>query len=128
MPHKAGDRGTTDRRDAGPLARLARSGALPVVSGPPGAEAALRALPRARAAARSEGKDAQGRLNAGLRRPVSRSIGRAHWGPAHLRWLAEVVCPPPAPPIVFQAEGRAVTAHAARRQRLAQELHEHGHA
>jgi hypothetical protein len=31
MPQKPGDRVTTDRRDAGPLARRARSGALPAV-------------------------------------------------------------------------------------------------
>lgn len=48
MPQKAGDRVNTDRRDAGPLARLARAGALPPVEGPPGEAEALRDLPRAR--------------------------------------------------------------------------------
>src|SRR5262245_8037999 len=38
-----------------------------------------------------------------LRRHDSRSTGRATWGPAHLRWLREVVCPTPAQHIVFQA-------------------------
>jgi hypothetical protein len=32
-----------------------------------------------------------------------RYTGSATWGPAHLRWLSEVVCPTPAQPIVFQA-------------------------
>src|SRR5262249_2988218 len=36
LPTNAGDRVTTDRRDAVPLARLARSGARPVGSGPTG--------------------------------------------------------------------------------------------
>jgi len=56
------------------------------------------------------------------------SRGRAHWGPAHLRWLSEGVCPTPAQPIVFQAYVRAVHAHTARLGRLAQELQEQGKA
>jgi transposase len=47
---------------------------------------------------------------------------RMPWSPAHLRWRREVVCPPPAPQIVFQAYVRAVTEHTARRERLEQEL------
>jgi transposase len=54
-----------------------------------------------------------------------RYTGRANWSPAHLRWLSEVVCPTPAPHIVFQEYVRAVTEHTARLQRLDQELQEH---
>jgi transposase len=36
-----------------------------------------------------------------------------------VRWLAAVLCPTPAQPIVFQASVRAVVAHDARLQRLA---------
>jgi transposase len=43
-PQKAGERVKTDRRDTGPLARLARSGALTAVYVPKGAEEAIRAL------------------------------------------------------------------------------------
>jgi transposase len=53
-----------------------------------------------------------------------RYTGRATWSPAHLRWLAEVVCPTPAQQLVCQAYVRAVTEHTERRQRLEQELHE----
>jgi transposase len=42
-------------------------------------------------------------------------------GPAHLRWLAEVVCATPAPQLVFQAYVRAVHEHTERLQRFAQE-------
>jgi transposase len=49
--------------------------------------------------------------------------GQANWSPAHLRWLAEVVCPTPAHQIVFQEDSRAVTEHTARLQRLEQALH-----
>jgi transposase len=59
-----------------------------------------------------------------LRRQDIRYTGRATWGPAHLRWLSEVVCPTPAPQIVFQEYVRAVTEHTERLQRLAQALHE----
>jgi transposase len=52
-------------------------------------------------------------------------VGRANWGPAHLRWLSEVVCPTPAQHIVFQAYVRAVQEHTERLQRLEQERHEH---
>jgi transposase len=48
MPKKAGDRIKTDRRDAMPLARLARSGELTAVSVPQVEDEAMRALSRAR--------------------------------------------------------------------------------
>jgi transposase len=118
MPQKPGDRITTDRRDAGPLARLARSGALPAVSVPPGAEAALRDRTRAREEAISALPDATVRLKACLLRPDIRSVGRANGGPAHLRWLADVVCPTPVQHIVLQDDVRAVSEPHERLHRL----------
>jgi transposase len=53
--------------------------------------------------------------------------GQATWGPAHLRWLSEVVCATPAQQIVFQAYVRAVNEHTERLQRLEQALHEQVH-
>ena len=103
IPTKAGDRVKTDRRDAVPLARLARSGALPAVSGPQVAEEAMRDLPRARDDARSDRKEAQCRRTAFVRRHDRRYTGRAPWTPAHLRGLSAVVCPTPAQHIVVQA-------------------------
>jgi transposase len=100
---KPGARVKTDRRDALPRARRARAGDLTAVSGPTVADEAMRALTRARADAISALKDAKLRLKAFLLRHASRYVGRAHGGPAHLRWLSEVVCPTPAPQIVFQA-------------------------
>ena len=124
-PTQPGDRGKTDRRDAVPLARLARSGALTAVYVPPVAEEAMRDLTRAREDARSDGKDATFRLKACLLRHDIRSTGRAHGGPAHLRWLSELVCPSPAQHLVLHADVRAGPEHTARLQRLDQELHEH---
>jgi hypothetical protein len=123
MPNKAGDRVKTARRDAVPLARLMRSGALTPVSAPTAEEEARRDRTRARAAARRDLTAAKCRLKAFLLRHDSRSAGQAHRGPAHLRGLAGVGCPTPAPQIVFQADGRAVNAHTARLQRGAQERH-----
>jgi hypothetical protein len=45
-------------------------------------------------------------------------VGRAHWGPPHLRGLAAVVCPTPAQPIVCQESVRAVQEQSERLQRL----------
>jgi len=57
-----------------------------------------------------------------VRRHDIRYTGRATWGPAPRRWLAEVVWATPAQQIVFQAYVRAVHEHTARLQRLEQEL------
>ncbi len=62
-----------------------------------------------------------------LLRHDMRYTGRATWGPAHLRWLSEVVCATPAQQIVFQEYVRAVNEHTERLQRLAQELQEQVH-
>jgi transposase len=125
IPKKAGDRVKTDRRDAVQLARLARSGDLTVVYVPTVEDEAIRDLTRAREDTLSDLKDAKFRLKAFLLRHDIRYTGRANWGPAHLRWLAEVVCPTPAQQIVFQEYVRAVNEHTERRQRLEQALQDH---
>jgi transposase len=124
IPQKAGDRVKTDRRDAVQLARLMRSGDLPPVDVPAVADDALRDLSRGREDTRHDLKTAKFRLKAFLLRQDIRYPGRATWGPAHLRWLSEVVGPTPAQHIVFQADVRAVTAHTDRLPRLDQALHE----
>src|ERR671923_2502541 len=125
IPKKPGDRVNTDRRDAMQLARLARSGDLTVVYVPKVEDEAIRDLTRAREDTLSDLKDAKFRLKAFLLRHDIRYVGRANWGPAHLRWLSEVVCPTPAQQIVFQEYIRAVQEHTERLQRLEQELQEH---
>jgi transposase len=125
IPKKAGDRVTTDRRDAVQLARRARSGDLTAVDGPKVEDEAIRDLSRAREDTLSDLKDAKFRLKAFVLRHDIRYVGRANWNPAHLRWLSEVVCPTPAQHIVFQEYIRAVTEHTERLQRLEQELHDH---
>jgi transposase len=90
MPQKAGDRVTTDRRDARPLARRRRSGDLTPVSVPARDAAALRDLRRARADTLRALTAATRRRQALVRRHVSRSPGRAPWRPAHRRWRSEV--------------------------------------
>jgi transposase len=124
IPKKAGDRVKTDRRDAVPLARLMRSGDLTPVDVPAVADEAIRDLSRAREDTLHDLKTAKFRLKAFLLRHDLRYTGRATWGPAHLRWLSEVVCPTPAQHIVFQEDVRAVTEHTERLQRLDQALHE----
>ena len=127
VPKKAGDRVKTDRRDATQLARLMRSGDLTPVYVPAVEDEAIRDLARAREDAIRDRKAAKNRLKAFLLRQDIRYEGRATWGPAHLRWLAEVVCPTPAQQIVFQEYVRAVSEHQERLQRLETELREQVH-
>jgi transposase len=124
IPKKAGDRVKTDRRDAVQLARLMRSGDLTPVYVPKVEDEAIRDLTRAREDALQDLKAAKFRLKAFLLRQDIRYTGCATWGPAHLRWLAEVVCPTPAQQIVFQEYVRAVNEHRERLGRLEQELHD----
>jgi transposase len=122
IPKKSGDRVKTNRRDAVQLARLARSGDLTLVAVPNVEDEAIRDLTRAREDTISDLKDAKFRLKAFLLRQDIRYAGRANWGPAHLRWLAEVVCPTAAQQIVFQEYVCAITEYTERLQRLEQEL------
>ncbi len=124
IPRKPGDRVKTDRRDALTLARLMRSGDLTSIYVPQVQDEAIRDLSRAREDALEDLKTAKHRLKAFLLRQDIRYEGRATWTPAHLRWLADVVCPTPAQQIVFQEYLRAVTEQQERRGRLESELHE----
>jgi transposase len=122
IPKKAGDRVKTDRRDAVQLARLLRSGDLTPIYVPTVEDEAIRDVVRAREDALKDLKVAKVRLKAFLLRQDIRYAGRATWGPAHLRWLADVVCPTPAQPSVFQEYVRAVSEQTERLQRLEAEL------
>jgi transposase len=86
----------------------------------------MRDLARAREDPLGALQSAKCRLNAFWLRHDIHYTGRATWGPAPLRGLSEVVCPPPAQPIVFQADVRARHAHTARLQRLHQARHDQG--
>jgi transposase len=124
IPKQAGDRVNADRRDAMQLARLMRSGDLTPVHVPAVDDEASRDLSRAREDTLRDLKAATWRLKAFWLRHEIRSTGRAHGGPAHLRWLSEVVCPTPAQQLVFQEYVQTVTEQTARLQRLEQALHE----
>jgi transposase len=124
IPKKAGDRVKTDRRDAVQLARLMRAGDLTPVYVPDLEDEAIRDVTRAREDAIRDLKAAKRRLKAFLLRQDIRYEDRATWGPAHLRWLSEVVCPTPAQQIVFQEYVRAVSEHHDRLQHLEAALHD----
>ncbi len=122
IPKKPGDRVKTDRRDAIQLARLLRSGDLHSVYVPSVEDEALRDLSRAREAAVVTLKAAKFRLKSFLLRLGLHYTGRADWNDAHLRYLAEVVCPTPAQQIVFQESLRAVGEQVERLKRIETEL------
>jgi transposase len=91
IPTKAGDRVTTDRRDAVHLARLLRAGDLTPVDVPQVEDEAIRDLSRAREDAIQDLKAAKFRLNAFLLRYDIRYTGRGHLGgqptcAGSLRW------------------------------------------
>jgi transposase len=124
IPRKAGDRVKTDRRDAAQLARLMRLGDLTPVYVPEVEDEAIRDLSRAREDAIGDLKAAKYRLKAFLLRQDIRYEGKASWGPAHLRWLAEVVCPTATQQIVFQEYVWAVNEDHERLERIETELRE----
>src|SRR5262245_47475479 len=111
VPKNAGDRVKTDRRDAIQLARLMRSGDLTPVDVPAVEDEAIRTLALPLEDATRDRKAAKNRRKAFLLRQNIRYEGRATWGPAHLRWLAEVVSFTPAQQMVFQEYVRAVSEH-----------------
>jgi transposase len=124
MPQNAGDRLNTDRRDAGPLARLMCSGDLTPVEVPAVEDDAIRELSRARDDALCDLKAAKFRLKAVLLRQDIRDTGRATWGPAHWRWRSAVVGATPAQQLVFQEDVRAVNEPTERLHRLEPALEE----
>lgn len=125
IPKKPGDKVKTDRRDAAQLARLHRAGELTAIHIPGVEDEAIRDLSRAREDAMRDLKASKYRLKAFLLRQDIRYEGRASWSPAHLRWLARVVCPTPAQQIVFQEYLRSITEQTQRVERLDQQLREH---
>jgi transposase len=124
IPRKPGDRVKTDRRDAMALARSMRSGDLTSIYVPAVDDEAIRDVSRGREDALRDLKATKHRLKAFLLRQDIRYEGRATWSAAHLRWLAEVVCPTPAQQIVFQEYVRAVIEQTERLRRLESALYE----
>lgn len=100
------------------------SGDLTPVDVPTVEDEAIRDLTRARDDALRDLTSAKFRLKAFLLRQDIRYTGQATWGPAHRRWLSDVVWATPAPQMVFQAYVRAVHEHTERLQRLEQALHD----
>ena len=124
IPKKPGDRVKTDRRDARQLAERLRGGDLTSVYVPRVEDEAIRDLTRAREDARRDLNSARFRLKGFLLRHDIRYTGRASWGPAHLRWLAKVVCATPVQQIVFQEYVRTVSERQERLDRIDTELQE----
>ena len=124
IPRKAGERVKTDRRDALALARLLRARDLTAVYVPELTDEAIRDLCRAREDALGDLLSARRRLKSFLLRHDIRYDAKADWGPAHLRWLAEVRCPTPAQQMVFQEYVHMVTQQCERIARFEAELHE----
>jgi transposase len=117
IPKKPGDRVKTDRRDAVQLARLLRFGDLIPVSVPEVEDETIHDLAHAREDALRDRTAAKNRLKACLLRQDLRYEGWATWGPAPLRWLAEGVCPTPAPCLHLGHGSSALRPHSGSRSR-----------
>jgi transposase len=122
IPRRPGDRVKTDKRDAITLARLLRAGDVTPVYVPAAADEAIRDLARAREDALRDLNAARYRLKALLLRNDIRYAGRANWTAEHVRFLARVVLPTPAPQIVVQEYVRTVTERTDLLRRLESEL------
>lgn len=101
-PKKSGDRVKTDKRDSISLARLHRAGELTEIHVPDREDEAMRDLVRAREDIIYARTKAKSQLAAFLLRNGHKYYGKANWGKAHLRWLAELRMIHPAQQVTFQ--------------------------
>jgi len=110
IPHKAGERVKTDRRDARKLAEYLRAGLLTEVQQPTVEDEARRELWRARAAAKDDEKRARQRLSKFLLRQGRRfTEGKQAWTGKYMRWLERQRFEPAWLQTTFDALLRALT-------------------
>ena len=117
-PKGSGDKIKTDRRDARMLARLHRAGELTAVHVPDERDEAIRDLCRARTDAVNDLRSGRHQLKAFLLRNGYRYGEKTAWGPAHMRYLRELVLPHPAMKIVLEEYLQCIAAAAERIERL----------
>jgi len=122
IPKRSGDRVKTDKRDAVKLARLLRAGELTAVYVPEPADEAIRDLCRARTDAVDDIKRSKQRLKSFLLRAGYRYQGKAIWGPAHLRYLRELVLAHPAQKIILEDYLVAIAAARERSERCEENM------
>ena len=89
-PRRAGDRVKTDRRDAGKLTRLYRSGELTLIAVPDAKQEAVRDLVRAREAVGRDLLSARHQLTKLLLRHGKRYQGGQAWTRRHWAWIRAV--------------------------------------
>jgi transposase len=119
IPRRAGDRITTDRRDAGQLAVLYRAGALTAIHIPTEQEDAARDLLRCREDTRADLLRARHRLSKFLLRHGRRFTGtKKAWSKGHATWLRAQTWPLPALDQTHAAYLRAVDEAVARLRTL----------
>ena len=124
LPKRPGDRIKTDRRDAMNLARLSRMGDLTAVVVPDEADEAVRDLMRAREDTVRAQRTARQQLKALLLRNGIHYVGKASWGPAHVRWLASLKLPDAPRQIAFQEYVQGVETATARLARIEEAIRE----
>ena len=122
IPKKPGKRVKTDKRDALMLTQLLKNGDIDPIYVPEPEDEAMRDLSRAREAAMHDLNDAKYRLHAFLLRNNIIYGGDTNWSLKHMRWLTEMILPPPVQQIVLQEMIQSITERTNRLQRLNNEL------
>ncbi|MCE2519608.1 MAG: IS110 family transposase [Alphaproteobacteria bacterium] len=123
-PRKAGDRVTTDRRDALNPARLHRAGEVRAVWVPGTEQEAIRNLTRAREDMKAIEFKARQRLGTFLLRHDRIHAGRKRGTKAHVRWPQEQSFEHPVQQVVFQEYVDAVTDAQRRVADLDEQIHQ----
>jgi transposase len=109
IPRKVSERVKTDRRDAGTLARLLRSGDLTAITVPTPAQEALRDLARQRTVVRTELQRTRVRLVSLLKRHGIAEPAGTRWTQRYLVWLADLTLREAADAVVLADLRRGMT-------------------
>jgi transposase len=118
IARKPGDRVKTDQRDARKLVQALRMNDLSAVHVPDAADEAFRDLVRVWGAARQDLAKAKQRLKSFLLVHDVRYVGKANWGEAHRRWLAQFVFPEMNSQLAFQEHLHAIEDRLAQCERV----------
>jgi len=107
------------------LAKLLKSEDLTAIYVPEPEDEAVRDLSRARETGMKDLKDGKYQLKALLLRNNVTANVKDNWSKQHLRWLTELILPPPAQQIVLQEYIQTITERMNRLKRLDNELEHH---
>jgi transposase len=122
IPKKSGERIKNDRRDAGNLAKLHRSGELTAVYVPDQDDEAIRDLVRTRADIQKALRKVKQQINAFVLRHDIRYPGKTKWSKAHLAWLITIKMVHPAQQVALEEYLHALENNQAQVARITKQM------